>query len=110
MTTVTVRDIPKAALRGEPSYVWREGQRRRLEMIVRSAGTRLQGRLLEDGCGVGAYAERLATLGGKVVGLEYDFARASVAAKRTSRVLNAASEMLPFPTSTFDLVLSHEVL
>ena len=31
-------DMQKAALRGEPSYVWRAGQQRRLEMIVRAAG------------------------------------------------------------------------
>jgi SAM-dependent methyltransferase len=110
MTTVTVRDLKKAALRGEPSYVWRDGQRRRLEMIARAGGTRLKGRVLENGCGVGAYVEHLAALGGSVVGLEYDFERASVAAKRSSRILNAASEMLPFPSSTFDLILSHEVL
>jgi len=28
------RDLQKAALRGEPSYVWREGQERRLRMIL----------------------------------------------------------------------------
>ena len=32
------RNLDKAALRGEPSYVWRAGQQRRLEMIVRAAG------------------------------------------------------------------------
>ena len=32
------RNLEKAALRGEPSYVWRAGQVRRLEMILRAAG------------------------------------------------------------------------
>ena len=36
------RDLEKAALRGEPSYVWRAGQERRLEMILASAGERVQ--------------------------------------------------------------------
>ncbi|HBX70020.1 MAG TPA: class I SAM-dependent methyltransferase, partial [Chloroflexi bacterium] len=40
------RDLEKAALRGEPSYVWRAGQERRLEMILRAAGERARGRVL----------------------------------------------------------------
>ena len=53
------RDMEKAALRGEPSYVWRSGQERRLQMIKGAAGERLEGRILENGCGVGLYLERL---------------------------------------------------
>ncbi len=104
------RDLEKAARRGEPSYVWREGQQRRLEMIKQAAGPRLAGRVLENGCGVGLYAEQLAALGGRVAGLEFDFERAAQAAQRGVRVLNAAGELLPFLASTFDLILSHEVL
>lgn len=104
------RDLAKAAERGEPSYVWREGQERRLQMIRRAAGPRLGGAVLENGCGVGLYAERLATLGGQVAGLEFDFERAAAALGRGVRVVNAAGESLPFPSSTFDLVLSHEVI
>ncbi len=104
------RDLEKAARRGEPSYVWREGQQRRLEMIRQAAGSRLAGLVLENGCGVGLYAERLAAFGGQVVGLEYDFARAAEASGREVRVLNAAGEALPFSPATFDLILSHEVL
>jgi len=104
------RDLQKAARRGEPSYVWREGQQRRLDMISQAAGPRLAGRVLENGCGVGLYAERLAAFGGRVAGLEFDFERAAEAAGRGVRVLNAAGESLPFASSTFDLILSHEVL
>ena len=67
---MTERDMDKAALRGEPSYVWRAGQGRRLEMIVNAAGERIKGRVLENGCGVGMYAEHLAPYGGQVIGLE----------------------------------------
>ena len=104
------RDMQKAALRGEPSYVWRAGQQRRLEMIVRAAGERIKGRLLENGCGVGMYVEHLTALGGTVYGLEFDFERAAEAAKNSPRILNAACEFLPLPSSTFDLILSHEVI
>jgi SAM-dependent methyltransferase len=104
------QDLEKAALRGEPSYVWREGQQRRLGMIVNAAGRRLRGRVLENGCGIGMYAQRLAPLGGQVVGLEYDFERSRLAAVRLPRIVNGAGEHLPFPASTFDLILSHEVI
>jgi SAM-dependent methyltransferase len=104
------RDLEKAALRGEPSYVWRAGQQRRLEMIQRGAGGRLGGILLENGCGVGMYVEHLAPLGGRVFGLEYDFDRARQAGARSPAIVNAAGEKLPYPDSTFDLILSHEVL
>jgi SAM-dependent methyltransferase len=104
------RDLDKAALRGEPSYVWRAGQARRLDMIRRAAGERLAGRVLEDGCGVGMYVEKLSTLGATVIGLEYDRERAAEARTRSPHILNAAGEFVPLPASTFDLVLSHEVI
>jgi len=107
---VTDRNLEKAALRGEPSYVWREGQERRLGMIVHAAGVRIKGRVLENGCGVGMYLERMASFGGAVTGLEFDDERARQAGRRSLRVVNAAGEALPFAGSTFDLILSHEVL
>lgn len=107
---MTHRNLTKAALRGEPSYVWRAGQQRRLEMILKAAGERIRGRILENGCGVGMYVEHLSPFGGTVVGLEYDFERAAEARLRSPHILNAAGETLPFPSSTFDLILSHEVI
>ena len=107
---MTVRDFEKAALRGEPSYVWRAGQQRRFEMILKAAGDRVYGRILENGCGVGMYLEHLSTFGGEAIGLEYDFERAARARKNSPDILNAAGESLPLSTSTFDLILSHEVI
>jgi SAM-dependent methyltransferase len=107
---MTLRNLDKAALRGEPSYVWRAGQQRRLDMIVKAAGERITGRVLEDGCGVGMYVEHLSPFGGAVIGLEYDFERAADARKNSQHVINAAGECIPLPSSTLDLILSHEVL
>jgi len=107
---MTERDMEKAALRGEPSYVWREGQQRRLEMILKAAGERVKGRVLENGCGVGMYVEHLAPYGGEVIGLEYDFERAAEAGTRSPNILNGAGEALPLSSGTLDLILSHEVL
>jgi SAM-dependent methyltransferase len=116
---MTERDMDKAALRGEPSYVWRAGQKRRLDMIVKFAGERIKGNVLENGCGVGMYVEKMTALSraersrrpmGGVTGLEYDFERAREAHMNSEKILNAAGEFLPLPSSTFDLILSHEVI
>jgi SAM-dependent methyltransferase len=107
---MAVRDFNKTALRGEPSYLWRTGQQRRLEMILRAAGERVKGKILENGCGVGMYVEHLIPFNGKVIGLEYEFERARQARQRAEEIVNATSEWLPFTTSSFDLILSHEVI
>lgn len=104
------RNLDKAALCGEPSYMWRAGQQRRLEMIVRAAGERIKGCILENGCGVGMYVEHLSALGGTIIGLEYDFERAAEARMKSPHIINAAGESLPLPSGTLDLVLSHEVI
>lgn len=104
------RDLEKAALCGEPSYVWREGQDRRLQMILRAGEERMSGRVLENGCGVGMYVERLRPYARQVVGLEYDYDRAHQAGEKQADIINAAGEKLPFPRESFDLILSHEVL
>lgn len=102
--------MPKAALRGEPSYVWRDGQQRRLDMILKFAGERIHGNVLENGCGVGMYIEKMSEVGANVTGLEYDFDRAREAKIVSAKIINAAGEFLPLPSSTFDLILSHEVI
>ncbi|MEW5871195.1 MAG: class I SAM-dependent methyltransferase [Chloroflexota bacterium] len=104
----------KAARCGEPSYVWRAGQTRRLEMILRHTGSQ-PGRILENGCGIGMYVEHLAHHSSQIIGLEYDPDRALEAGQRVAplpqaHILCAAGERLPFPDSHFDLILSHEVL
>ena len=106
----TDRDLNKAALRGEPSYVWRAGQDRRLNLIREAAGARAGGRILENGCGVGMYVEKLQRFGGEVLGLEYDLERAHQAHQLSALILAAAGEALPFPSGSFDLILSHEVI
>ena len=103
-------NLDKAAQCGEPSYVWRAGQQRRMNLILHHAGERLQGRVLENGCGVGMYLRHLETHARQVIGLEYDFERAAEARQHSAQITNAAGEQLPFPAESFPLILSHEVL
>lgn len=79
-------------------------------MILEAAGGRVKGSVLENGCGVGMYIEHLSPFAGTVIGLEYDFERATEARKKSPHILNAAGESIPLPPSTFDLILSHEVI
>jgi SAM-dependent methyltransferase len=100
----------KAAERGEPSYVWRAGQERRLEMVRRWAGGRISGVVLENGCGVGEYLARLGKDAKLAVGLDVEFPRLLDAKRKNDHLICAAGEFLPFKTGVFDLVLSNEVI
>jgi SAM-dependent methyltransferase len=79
-------------------------------MIAQAAGSRIDGLVLENGCGVGMYVEKLTNLGSNVIGLEYDFERAVEARINSDKIFNAAGEFIPLPPSIFDLILSHEVI
>jgi SAM-dependent methyltransferase len=104
-----------AARRGNPSYVWRAGQQRRLEMIVRwglrGPGRRVE-RILEEGCGVGMYVQALLPYADEVCGIdvEPDYLVEAVANVPQANLQLAVCEQLPYPAAVFDLVLSHEVL
>ncbi len=107
---MTQRDLDKAAVRGEPSSVWREGQERRLDMILEAAGERLEGDVLVSGCGVGMYLGHLIPNANRVFGFDIEFPRVQVASQYSDLLLSAAGENTPFPADSFDLILSHEVL
>ncbi len=107
---MTDRDLERAALRGEPSYVWRAGQERRLRMILTGADGRESGVILDNGCGVGEYLTRFAEHSPHTFGLEFDPDHVSTASTQGHKVVHGVSEHLPFSDEAFDLVLSHEVL
>jgi SAM-dependent methyltransferase len=102
-------DLEKAASYGEPSYVWRAGQERRLSMILSATGEQLKGLVFDNGCGVGMYLQHLAPYCGWIAGLEYDLERAR-AAGAISPVINGACEHLPLRSGSVNAILSHEVL
>lgn len=101
----------KAALRGEPSYVWRAGQERRLEMIAQWAKLD-QARVLDAGGGNGTYAAQIQQRFGAQAHL-YE-----IEAERTQEALTngidtavvAAAEATPYPTDFFDTIISNEVI
>ena len=99
---------PQAALRGEPGYVWRSGQDRRLDMIRRWAA--VNGRILDNGCGLGTYLQALAPFSAQRFGLEVESDRARQALPTATGIVQAVGESLPFADDTFDCVLSNEVI
>jgi ubiquinone/menaquinone biosynthesis C-methylase UbiE len=99
-----------AALRGEPSYVWRAGQERRLQMIARWAKLE-DSRVLEAGCGVGMYASQIRRrYTNDVEAFDIEADRVKQAAVDTPHALISAAEYLPYKTNTFDTIISNEVL
>lgn len=99
----------EAARLGEPSYVWRFGQDRRLGMIAEWGRLDHARSAIDIGAGLGMYLKQLARQVPLAIGTEYEFARAREAAE-VGVVAVAAAEALPFPANSFDLALSHEVL
>lgn len=100
----------KAAERGEPGYVWRAGQERRLAMIRRWSD--LGGRILDNGAGLGTYLEACGRVNSDSlrVGLEIEYDRAVTALARADGIALGVGERLPFAGDSFDLILSNEVL
>ena len=99
-----------AAVRGEPSYVWRAGQERRLQMIATWA--KLQNAdVLIDGCGVGMYASQIRQrYTPNVEAFDIEIERVRETHQAIPHALVAAAEYLPYPDNSFDTILSHEVL
>jgi SAM-dependent methyltransferase len=69
MTDVRRTPSKDAARLGEPSYVWRSGQERRLQLIRRYV--ELEDRwILDVGCGIGTYVRRFRDFSPHVFGLD----------------------------------------
>lgn len=100
----------KAALRGEPSYVWRSGQERRLQMIAQHVPLE-NARILEAGCGLGTYASQFRRrFSPHVEAFDIELERAIDAKAEVPHVLVAAGEAIPYADNLFDLVFSNEVI
>lgn len=100
----------KAAERGNPSFVWRAGQERRLAML--NAAAPLAGkRVLEFGCGIGAYVREIRRYTPHVFGFDIEIERLQTGRSAgVAGLLAAAAERLPFADNAFDVVFSNEVL
>lgn len=105
----------RAALRGNPSFVWRAGQDRRLNLMLTWAtrgGDQALGKVLVNGCGVGMYVKALLPYAETIFGIDIEPQHLEYAAQAApqAKLQLAACEALPYPDHYFDMVLSHEVI
>lgn len=102
--------FPEAARLGNPSFVWRSGQERRLAIIERYVP--LEGRrVLDLGCGVGEYVRAFARQGARAYGCDIERPRLVQARERGAKdVMLAAGEGLPFRDEALDVVVLNEVI
>lgn len=115
MSQVFEKSNALAARRGVPSQVWRSGQNRRLDMILRWSGRKSDeslGCVLVAGCGLGMYVKALLPHAITVYGFDIEAEHLAVASTNipNAHFQLAACEYIPYAEESFDLVLSHEVL
>ena len=99
----------KSIALGHPSYVWRFGQDRRLDLINQHAP--LQGkRILDVGCGLGMYVRKFRAFSPDAFGVDIDLEKLAEGARELPNLAQSVAESLPFPDGSFDVVLLHEVI
>jgi SAM-dependent methyltransferase len=99
----------KAIVLGHPSYVWRFGQERRLNLVRRHVS--LEGRtILDVGCGMGMYVRAFRRFSDDVHGVDLDGDKLADAGRELPNLCVSVAEALPYPDGVFDVVLSHEVI
>jgi SAM-dependent methyltransferase len=99
----------RAITLGHPSYVWREGQERRVALIRRYVPLE-NACILDAGCGLGLYVRRFSELSAQVHGVDLDGDKVRQARVALPSIREASVDALPYPDETFDVVFSHEVL
>ncbi len=104
-----VESSDKRATLGHASQIWTRGLERRLELARRHVD--LEGkRILDIGCGVGAFVRRLRELSPHVCGVDIDAENVKKGGEEVPNLGLAVGEHLPFADGTFDVILLHEVL
>lgn len=107
--STAVKSADKRATLGHPSQLWTRGLERRLMLMRRYVD--LEGkRVLDIGCGVGAFVRRLMEYSPYVYGVDIDAGYVVEGGKEVPNLGLAVGEYLPFTAETFDVVLLHEVL
>lgn len=104
-----VDTVDKRATLGHPSQIWTPGLERRLDLVRREVP--LEGkRILDVGCGVGAFVRRLREFSDDVYGFDIDAEHVRRGVEQVPNLMLSVGEAMPYPGDTFDFVLMHEVL
>jgi SAM-dependent methyltransferase len=99
----------KAIRLGHPSYVWRRGQDRRLNLMRQYVELRSK-RILDIGCGLGMYVSQFRRFSDDVYGVDVDPDKVAQASQYLPNLRIAPAEELPFDDECFDVILLNEVI
>jgi SAM-dependent methyltransferase len=99
----------KAIRLGHPSYVWRRGQDRRLNLICQYVELRAK-RILDIGCGLGMYVSQFRRFTEDVHGVDVDPDKVAQASQWLPNLQAAPAEQLPYADGSFDVILLNEVI
>ena len=99
----------KTIVLGHPSYVWRFGQERRLDLIRRHVSLEDQA-ILDVGCGLGMYVRAFRRFSDDVHGVDVDGEKLAEVGSELPNLCVSVAEALPYPDGVFDVLLSHEVI
>jgi SAM-dependent methyltransferase len=105
-----VVDEQRAITLGHPSYVWRAGQQRRLDLVRRYV--ELRDKVIVDiGCGLGMFTIRFAEFTPQAYGMDIDHPRVVEAHRRgASGGFVAVSEHMPLQPESVDVLFLNEVI
>lgn len=93
----------------EDAHWWYVGMRHIARAALKTIALPRAARILDAGCGVGGGLTWLAEFG-QPIGIDLHPLATQYAIRRAPRVARASVQTLPFPSASFDLVTSFEVL
>ncbi len=94
---------------GHPSYVWRFGQDRRLNLVRKHVDLE-NARILDVGCGIGTSVGKFRQFSPDVHGVDVDPDKVARASAHLPNIRVAPAERLPYPDRSFDFVFLPEVI
>lgn len=94
---------------GSPSSYWSRGLDKRLNLISSDIDLKHK-KILDVGCGLGAFMAKFQDYSKEVYGVEPDKKKVDIAKSKGLNVFESGAENMPFEDNYFDVVLLHEVI
>ena len=103
---------------GNPTYIWQSGQERRFKLIEKNLRNIGAKNIIDIGCGVGAYAQKIYQKGYSIFGIDIESERIEEARKISKNAQSpdllefyrAVGDFLPFRDGSIDAIILNEVI